>query len=283
MACAPVAVGVKPTMISLSLVICSVDARKFRAATMSWLQALRGSAVEVIGIHDAASLAEGYNRGLDRARGEVVVFSHDDVDVVTPDAGVRIEAHLSSFDVIGIAGTRRVVGGGWYFAGDPYDFMLVASPHPETGKPILLVEGGAPLIVDGIQALDGVFFAARADVARALRFDAATFDHFHLYDLDFSFRAFLGGYLLAVCRDLLLVHASVGSFDPAWDRYRLRFEAKFAQHLAPALPRREPRILNMPLDPAALADRVRRAEIARPDALAALVARLAGTSAAPSC
>ena len=279
MACAPVAAGVTP-MALLSLVVCSINARKFRAATTSWLRALQGSAVEVIGIHDAASLAEGYNRGLDRARGDVVLFSHDDVDVVTPDAAARIEAHLSRFDVIGIAGTRRLVGGGWYFAGDPYDFMLVASPHPETGKPILLVEGGAPLIVDGIQAVDGVFFAARADVARALRFDAATFDHFHLYDLDFSFRAFLSGFRLAVCRDLLLVHASSGSFDPVWDRYRLRFEVKFAKQLAPAPPRREPRILNMPLDPAALANPAGRAELARPEALAALVARLAGTSAA---
>lgn len=32
------------------------------------------------------------------------------------------------------------------------------------------------------------------DVGQALRFDAATFDGFHLYDIDFRFRAYRAGY-----------------------------------------------------------------------------------------
>lgn len=261
-------------MPALSVAICSIEPRKFMEARASWLRALDGYEVEVIGIHDAASLAEGYNRALDRVRGDLVVFSHDDIDVLTPDFAPRLEAHLARYDVIGIAGTRRLIGGGWYFAGDPHDFMSIISPNPETARPVLLIEGAGGLVVDRIQALDGAFFAARAEVARAVRFDAVTFDHFHLYDLDFSFRAFLAGYRLAVCRDLLLYHASSGSFDPRWDEHRLRFEAKFAGRLAAPLSRREPRILNAPLDPDLLADPARRAEIARPEALLALVARL---------
>ncbi len=42
----------------------------------------------------------------------------------------------------------------------------------------------------GIQALDGVFMAMRRKVATSIPFDEALFDHFHLYDLDFSFRAY---------------------------------------------------------------------------------------------
>ena len=258
----------------VSVIICSIDPRKFAAASASWQRSLAAMPCEIIGIHDARSLAEGYNRGLQRAQGDLVVFSHDDVDVVTPDVAQRLRTHLATFDLVGIAGTRRLIGGGWYLAGDPYDFMMVISPHPQTGRPILLIEGSGSLVVDDVQALDGVFFAARAEVARALRFDDVTFDHFHLYDLDFSFRAYLKGYRLAVCRDLLLVHASSGSFDPRWNEYRLRFEAKFASQLAAPVPRQEPRILNAPLDAAALADPARRAELARPEALLALVARL---------
>lgn len=261
-------------MATLSLIICSIDPAKFDSASASWRRALAGVDCEIIGIDDARSLAEGYNRGIDRAAGEILVFSHDDVDVVTPDAGARIAAHLATFDLIGIAGTKRLVGGGWYFAGDPHDYMLVISPHPQTGRPVLLVEGAGPLVVPGIQALDGVFFATRATIARKLGFDAVTFDHFHLYDLDFSFRAHLAGYRLAVCRDLLLVHASSGSFDPRWDAQRLRFEAKFAGRLGSPLERQEPRILNALIDAGALADPAARAKLARPEALAELVARL---------
>ena len=261
-------------MPAISVIICSVDAGKFARASASWRAALAGADVEIIGVHDARSLASGYNRGLDRAAGEIIVFSHDDVDVITPDAGKRIATHLTTFDIVGIAGTRRLIGGAWYLSGEPHDFMLVIQPHPETGRPVLLVEGGGPLVVDGIQALDGVFFAARASVARDLRFDAVTFDHFHLYDLDFSYRAHLAGCKVAVCRDLLLVHDSHGSFDPTWDAYRLRFEAKFARHLPAGASRREPRIVNAPLDAARLADPAQRADLARPEALAALVAKL---------
>ena len=261
-------------MPAFSVIICSSDAGKFAKASASWQAALAGVDVEIIGIHDARSLASGYNRGLDRAAGEIVVFSHDDVDVITPDAGERIATHLRTFDIVGIAGTRRLIGGAWYLAGEPHDFMLVIQPHPETGRPVLLVEGGGPLVADGIQALDGVFFAARASVARDLRFDAMTFDHFHLYDLDFSYRAHLAGCNLAVCRDLLLVHDSRGSFDPRWDAYRARFESKFAGRFAELPPRREPRIVNAPLDANRLTDPVQRAELARPEALAALIAKL---------
>ena len=73
--------------------------------------------------------------------------------------------------------------------------------------------GGGPLVVPGIQALDGVFMAMRREVATAIPFDAEAFDGFHLYDLDFSFRAHRGGFRLAVCRDVVLIHESTGSYD----------------------------------------------------------------------
>ncbi|HVE51622.1 MAG TPA: glycosyltransferase [Casimicrobiaceae bacterium] len=266
-------------MKSFSVVICSIDAAKFQRASASWQRTLQSAECEIVGIHDARSLAEGYTRGLARARGDVIVFSHDDVDVVTPDAAGLIESHLERFDVIGIAGTTRLVGGDWHFAGDPYAFMLVISPDPATGKMTLIGKGAGPLIVPGIQALDGVVFAARRGVAREIGFDSMTFDHFHLYDLDFTFRAFLAGKKLAVCRDLLLVHTSQGSFDARWDMYRMRFEAKFAGQLAaPPQPRRKPRILNAPLDSTLLNDPARRAELARVETLQSMFARLDSTT-----
>lgn len=47
---------------------------------------------------------------------------------------------------------------------------------------------GAPLVA-GIAALDGVFVACRRAAAAAVAYDAATFDGFHLYDLNFTPRA----------------------------------------------------------------------------------------------
>jgi glycosyltransferase involved in cell wall biosynthesis len=257
---------------TISVVMCSIDAAKFAAASASYERALAGVDHEIVGIHDARSLAEGYNRGIDRARGDIVVFSHDDVEILSPDLGDRLRKHLDDYDVVGIAGTTRLVGGGWYFAGHPFDYMLLVTPHPETGKPTMLVGGGSPLVVAGVQALDGVFIAARGDVACELRFDAATFDDFHLYDLDFTFRAFLAGKRLAVCRDVVLVHHSQGSWDAKWDEQRQRFERKFAGRLAAPLPYRRTPVTNVPLDDDILADPAERARLCNPETLSRFVA-----------
>ncbi len=109
--------------------------------------------------------------------------------------------------------------------------MLISAPVPDSVGYVTVLRGGGPLVVPGIQALDGVFMAMRREVAIATPFDEALFDHFHLYDLDFSFRAYRAGFALAVCRDIVLIHQSIGKFDAVWDNYRRRFETKHRAHL----------------------------------------------------
>ena len=64
---------------SLSVIICSIDPSKFATCARHYEQLLAGRRHEIIGIHDAKSLAEGYNRGLARSTGDIIIFSHDDV------------------------------------------------------------------------------------------------------------------------------------------------------------------------------------------------------------
>ncbi|MEO8739572.1 MAG: glycosyltransferase [Casimicrobiaceae bacterium] len=221
--------AVKPP--AVSVIICSIDAIKFEGVCANYRQLYAGQAPEIIGIHDARSLAEGYTRGMARATGELILLSHDDIEILTPDFAARVALHLREYDLIGIAGTTRVVEGRWAGAGDPYVYTLISSPFPDAPGFGTMLLGGGPLVVPGIQALDGVFMAMRREVATRVAFDAEAFDHFHLYDLDFSLRAHLAGFRLAVCRDLVLIHASTGSYDPVWEEYKRRFEAKHRTHL----------------------------------------------------
>jgi hypothetical protein len=211
---------------SVSVVICSIDAAKFARVTANYRSLYGERELEIVGIHDARSLAEGYNRGIARSRGEVLILSHDDIEILTSDFAVRIDRHLGEFDLIGVAGTTRLVTGKWESAGDPYAFLLISAPVPDSTGYVTVLRGGGPLVVPQIQALDGVFMAMRRDVAVSVPFDEALFDHFHLYDLDFSFRAYQAGFALAVCRDIVLIHQSIGNFDAVWVKYRRRFEAK---------------------------------------------------------
>jgi len=216
----------------VSIVVCSIDAGKFARVSANYRSLFAARAIEIVGIHDARSLAEGYTRGIAQSRGMRLILSHDDIEILTPDFAARLDRHLADFDLIGIAGTTRLVAGKWAAAGDPYVFALVTSPDPEAGGYQTMMLGGGPLVVPRIVALDGVFMALRRDVAMTIPFDAETFDGFHLYDLDFSFRTHRAGFRLAVCRDIVLIHDSTGSYDAAWEDYRRRFEAKHRDALA---------------------------------------------------
>jgi hypothetical protein len=214
-----------------SIIVCSNRPELAESARSHYERLFQGVEHEFLLIGDARSLCEGYARGFAHARGEYVVFSHDDVEFVTADAATRLARHLGEFDVVGIAGTTKLIDGMWPSAGDPYCFLLVV--YPEAGDMFSVrYAGDGPLCVDGMQALDGCFFACRREVVVRTGFDAATFDGFHLYDLDFTFRAYLNGFNLAVCRDLALIHQSFGQPDEAWQRYCSRFETKHGDRLA---------------------------------------------------
>jgi glycosyltransferase involved in cell wall biosynthesis len=223
----------------VSIVICSIDTTKFQKVTDNYRRLYAGKSIEIIGIHDAQSLADGYNRGIAQARGELLILSHDDIEILTPDFAARIEHHLGEFELVGLAGTSKLVVGKWIGAGDPYVFALISFPVTDGGGYGTVLLGGGPVVVPAIQALDGVFMAMRRNVADAVAFDALSFDHFHLYDLDFSFRAYLTGFKLAVCRDIVLIHDSDGTFDQVWAQYKIRFEAKHRAHLPASWQARE--------------------------------------------
>jgi len=212
-----------------SIVVCSIDGAKFEALSRTVAARFDGFAHEVIRIPDAKSLCEGYNRGFARSRGDAVVFCHDDIDLLAPDAAARLARHLTHFDLVGVAGATRVTGPAVFWAGHPWLHGWVSYHAPgDADYEVSAMSLEAPL-VPGIAALDGVFVACRREAAAAVPFDAATFDGFHLYDLDFSYRAHLAGFRLAVACDLGIVHESKGDFGADWSRHATRFRAKFPE------------------------------------------------------
>jgi len=212
-----------------SFVVCSIEEAKFAALSRTIATRFAGVPHEVVRIPDATSLCEGFNRGFARSRGDAVVFCHDDVDLLAPDAAVRLARHLTHVDLVGVAGAARVTGPAVFWAGHPWLHGWVTYHAPgDADYEVTAMSLGAPLVT-GIVALDGAFVACRRAAAAAVPYDAATFDGFHLYDLDFSYRAHRAGFRLAVACDLGLVHASKGDFGAAWSRYAARFRSKFPE------------------------------------------------------
>jgi GT2 family glycosyltransferase len=218
----------------ISVVICSIDPVKFDAVSRQYARLLAAGPFEIIHIPDARGLAEGYNRGLARSRGDVIIFSHDDIEVLTPDLRDRLLNHLDSADLLGVAGTTRLRDARWVGSAPPYIYGQIAETNRERNCFDVSLWGVPARRVDGIQAMDGVFLCAKRSVVDAVPFDAETFDGFHCYDIDFTFRAYLAGKRLAVCNDIHLIHASTGSFNEQWVAAARRLHARHEAHLADA-------------------------------------------------
>jgi GT2 family glycosyltransferase len=219
-----------------SFIICSINQPRFQAICANITSIMAQTPFEIVRIADAGSLAEGYNRGFAASRGEFLVFCHDDIEILAMDFPIRLAKHFEKFDVVGVAGTSRLICGAWISAGPPFIFGQVAHVNRQNNCYDISIYGVTGRAKGNIQAVDGLFIAAKREVLQKVFFDAATFDHFHLYDLDFSFSAHLAGYKVAVANDLLIVHASGGSYDQRWQTYKQRFETKHKAHLQTARP-----------------------------------------------
>ena len=69
----------------VSVIVCSIDDAKLAAVTANYRERLAGTAHEIVAIRDARSLAEAYNRAARAAKGDLLVFSHDDVEHLRED------------------------------------------------------------------------------------------------------------------------------------------------------------------------------------------------------
>jgi hypothetical protein len=200
-----------------SIIMCSVDDSRFDRCRAHLAQVMGDEPHEVIRIKDAPSMCEGYNRGVAQARGDRLIFCHDDMEFLVPNISRKLSRVLAEYDVIGVAGTNRLISAKWFAAGSAHIFGAVTYPY-EGGRFVMVIYGAPRRVVPHIQALDGLFIACRRKVAEHIRWDAGTFSAFHLYDLDWSFRAYQAGYKLAVVLDLPILHQSMGSFeDRLWN------------------------------------------------------------------
>jgi len=214
-----------------SIIICSIDAGKFAQISQCYERLLAGRPYEIIGIHDARSLCEAYNRGVARARGEVLVFSHDDILIVDPGFADKIEARLQTFDLLGFAGTVLLSDAYWWASGPQHMRGVVAHAAPGQRQLSLFVYGVTQADVEPAQALDGLCMIARRSTLARQRFDEHRFDGFHLYDLDFSYSTHQLGMKVGVMTDIPILHYSAGVFGEDWRRYRRVFVEKHAATL----------------------------------------------------
>jgi hypothetical protein len=208
-----------------------------RSALGQSLADYRGRPDLQLNIHfeNARGLPEIYNRYITRAnKKKLLVFLHDDVWLDSRDWLQAIRFGLGHFDIIGVAGNRRLMHDqpAWCFKGFSADGFHWDHPHlaGEVGhgkdrNGAISKYGSLPATC---KALDGVLLAARCDllIKSGVRFD--TEFKFHFYDLDFCRSANHSGLQLGVW-GIAITHQSGGSFgSPSWNASLVRYRHKWS-------------------------------------------------------
>lgn len=229
----------------LSVIVCTRDPALLAAVSASVARTV-GVPHEIVAVDNADrrySIFEAYNVGAERARFDVLCFSHEDVLFHTDGWGAHVLAHLADRRVglLGVAGsTFKSRAPHWWMqeegegmqAHTERSNFIQHSPDGRRDHFRWDPPGGglsAPVVL-----VDGLWMACRRAVWAASPFDATTYDGFHLYDLDFSFGVRAQGLEVRVVYDVLIEHFSWGTLTPVWMDALLAFSRKWEAHL-PAL------------------------------------------------
>jgi hypothetical protein len=180
------------------------------------------------------SLCSAYNEGVRRSQGNILVFVHEDVFFMELDWGPVLEVKFANdpgLGLIGVAGTQYLASHhpAWLTAGQP--FIRGHVVHETAGGENYHMAVFSPDKTDAqVVAVDGLFFAVRADLFKHIRFDEQTFDGFHFYDLDICMQI-NKSHKLIVTWDILVKHLSEGTCDQAWQEAGQRFLSKYQDDL----------------------------------------------------
>lgn len=181
-------------------------------------------------VNNGEALTKAYNRGLEMAKNDIVVFMHDDVTFDNSGWGKKLLKHFQETDygILGLAGTTDIPETGKWW--EDRQKMVGIVNHESGGKKweskySKSWEGG----ITEVAVVDGLFFAVNKKRIHAI-FDE-TIDGFHFYELDFVLSNHLDGVKVGVIYNIRVTHKSIGQTNAQWESNRVQFSTKFADKL----------------------------------------------------
>ncbi len=182
-------------------------------------------------INNGESLTKAYNRGLNQAKNNIVVFCHDDITIETNQWGKKLIKQFESkkeYGVIGVAGTKFMSASGQWWENKRKMYGRVA--HTHEGKTWLSsYSDDMGNDIEETVIVDGVFFAV--DKTRITRPFNEKFEGFHFYDVSFCFDNYLAGCKIGVITNIRINHKSIGMTNESWETNRLQFADTYKDNL----------------------------------------------------
>lgn len=194
-----------------------------------------GFSKELIPIHGAKSMCEGYNRGMRATFAKYKVFLHQDTLIVNKNLMsdlINIFAD-ASIGLVGVIGCKLLPRSGvWWDGLRTYGRVLHAcEPESVVDSHCKEPENGAPYAE--VQACDGLFLAGQYNIP--WRDDL--FDGFHLYDTSYCLENQKRGYKTVIPNQEKMfwcIHCPKEKpLDPVYKKYRRIFTDNYSDMLSP--------------------------------------------------
>jgi GT2 family glycosyltransferase len=173
------------------------------------------------------SLPEVYNKGLEDAENDIVVFLHDDLILqstnMTPKIIKMFDKH-PEYGIIGIAGTTDLSNGRWW---EIRKSMYGKVGHTKDGKTWMNKYNNESFVdnLKDVVCVDGLFFMVHKQRIKE-KFDI-DFKGFHFYEIPFCVLNYKAGVKIGLTTKFEVTHKSIGETNEQWEQNKLQFEEKF--------------------------------------------------------
>lgn len=154
------------------------------------------------------SIFQAYNIGVEKAKGDILCFMHEDILFHTNDWGkiIRDIMEEPEIGVVGFAGAHFLPSSPMYWFSSP-----LISEHNLTNDNGKRIECFADDYYDEqglseVVAVDGFCFFIRKALFESIAFDENRFEGFHAYDMDICMQTVAAGYKVCVCNRILIEH-----------------------------------------------------------------------------
>lgn len=176
------------------------------------------------------SLTEIYNKGLNDASSDIVVFCHDDILFETNNWGKKV---LKAFEknpeygILGVAGTDHIISGMWW---EIRNAMHGTVKHTDGTKvwANMYSENYRDQLKEMV-VVDGLFIAVDKTKIQTIFDDK--FKGFHFYDISFCLSNHINGVKIGLISNILILHKSVGQVNEQWGKNKTLFEEIYGNQL----------------------------------------------------
>lgn len=177
------------------------------------------------------SLPEVYQKALDEAKNDIILFIHDDLIInttnITPKI-IKLFDKFPEYGIIGIAGSTDLIDGVWW---NLPKSMVGRVSHTQDGKTWTNKYSEESYIdtLKNVVCVDGLFFMVhRKRIKKGFDLD---FKGYHFYDIPFCVSNYLEGVKIGVTTRFNVTHKSIGVTNNQWEENKRLFEEKYKDNL----------------------------------------------------